>query len=61
MKKYDVFVHELQWRNVIYRVEAESEDEAREFIEDYGEGDVISDDFDFLDQMDIEKIVEICK
>ena len=29
--KYEVLVNELQWHNVVYRVEAENEEEARDF------------------------------
>ena len=30
--KYEVLVNELQWHNVVYRVEAENEEEARDLI-----------------------------
>ena len=43
--KYKVFVHELEWYNRVYEIEADSEEEAKEEIED-GNGDVISEDYD---------------
>lgn len=58
MKKYDVTVHELQWRYVIYRIEAESEEEARD-LADVGEGTVILDDFDTIEQIDVESVYKV--
>lgn len=57
--KYEVLVNELQWHNVVYRVEAENEEEARDLIIS-GDGDIISSDFDCVDQRDFNdfKIVE---
>lgn len=57
--KYEVLVNELQWHNVVYRVEAEDEEEARDLIIN-GDGDIISSDFDYIDQRDFNdfKIVE---
>lgn len=49
--KYEVLVNELQWHNVIYRVEAENEEEARDLIMN-GDGDIISSNFDCIDQQD---------
>ena len=53
--KYKVFVHELEWYNRVYEIEANSEEEAREEIED-GDGDIISEDYDCCEQRDIEFI-----
>lgn len=52
---YKVFVHELIWHNFVYEVEAESKDEAREAILD-GEGDLVSDDYDYCEQRNIDSI-----
>lgn len=53
--KYLVRTHCLEWHNVGYIVEADSEEEARELVED-GEGDIYSDSYDTTEQIDIETI-----
>jgi len=55
--KYLVRTHCLEWHNVGYIVEANSEEEARELVED-GEGDFYYDDFDVTDQIDVESVEE---
>ena len=56
--KYRVKTHELCWYNCYYTVEANSEEEARDLIES-GEGNMEYNDFDVVDQVDIESIEEI--
>lgn len=58
MKTYRVQTHELIWHNCVYEVEAESEEEAREIVEDCN-AYMIDDQFDTIEQVDIEDIVEI--
>lgn len=55
--KYLVRTHCLEWHNIGYIVEADSEEEARELVED-GEGDCCYDSLDITDQIDIENIEE---
>ena len=45
--KYKVLCKELTWSTVEYEVEANSEEEAKHEIE-YGDGNLIFDDFDAL-------------
>ena len=45
--KYKVICKELTWNTVEYEVEADSEEEAKHKIE-YGDGNLIFDDFDAL-------------
>jgi hypothetical protein len=45
--KYTVICKELTWSTVEYEVEANSEEEAKHKIE-YGDGNLIFDDFDAL-------------
>lgn len=56
-KTFVMLVHQLEWRNIYYKVKAESEEEARELVENEG-GEVISEDFDCIEQMDIKDIIE---
>ena len=53
--KYLVRTHCLEWHEIGYIVEADSEEEARELVED-GEVDVYYDSYDTTDQIDIESI-----
>ena len=53
--KYLVRTHCLEWHDIGYIVEADSEEEARELVED-GEVDVYYDSYDTTDQIDIESI-----
>ena len=55
MKKYLVRTHCLEWHNVGYVVEADSEEEARELAEEMY-GDIYYDNYDTTDQIDIETI-----
>lgn len=55
--KYLVRTHCLEWHNVGYIVEADSEEEARELAEEL-EGNVYYDNYDVTDQVDIESIEE---
>ena len=54
--KYKVVTNELEWHTVVYFVEADSEEE----IENMSHSDLIdsyySDDYDCLDQWEIESI-----
>lgn len=50
--KYTVKCKELTWSTVEYEVEANSEEEAKHKIE-YGEGNLIFDDFDALIEQNI--------
>ena len=58
--KYLVKTHCLEWRNVGYVVEADSEKEIEEIIEyiEYLDGDVVYNDYDSTDQIDIESVEE---
>lgn len=61
MKKYEVNTHELQWVNVSYIVEAESEEEARDLVES-GDANIEYIDwseYDTTDQIDFVSINEI--
>lgn len=57
MKKYKIYTSELQRRDVCYSIEAESKEDAKELFE-FGEGDVIFDDYDCIDDITIIKIEE---
>ena len=50
--KYLVRVKALEWFDMGYTVEAESEEEAKELVES-GEGDLEYDDYDCTDQFDV--------
>ena len=53
--KYLVKTHVLEWHTIDIIIEADSEEEARELVED-GEVDVYYDSYDTTDQIDIESI-----
>lgn len=53
--KYYVKVKSLEWHNLLYSVEAESEDEAKDLIET-GEGDLEYDEYDYTDQFDVKSV-----
>lgn len=53
--KYLVRTHCLEWHNIGYIVEADSEEEARELAEE-SEGDFYYDNYDTTEQVDIESI-----
>lgn len=55
--KYRIKTHELCWYNCCYTVEADSEEEARELVEE-SEGDVYYDNYDTTVQVDIESVEE---
>ena len=55
--KYLVKVKALEWHDIGYTVEADSEDEARELIKQ-GDGDFEYDDYDCTDNFDIISIEE---
>ena len=55
--KYYVKVKSLEWHDLLYSIEAESENEAKDLIEN-GEGDLEYDDYDCTDQFDIVEIKE---
>ena len=50
--KYEVITNEIRSQRVIYIVEANSEEEAKHKIE-YGDGNLIFDDFDALIEQNI--------
>ena len=50
--KYLVKTHCLEWHDIGYIVEADSEEEARELLET-GEGDLEYDDYDCTDHSEI--------
>lgn len=54
--KYLVRTHCLEWHNIGYIVEADSEEEARELVEEESEGDIYYDNYDTTDQVDIESV-----
>ena len=54
--KYLVETHCLEWHNIGYIIEANSEEEAEDLIISEGEGDVYYDEFDTTDQIDVENI-----
>ena len=56
--KYEINCHELIWHNMVYHVEADSEEEAVEMIEN-GEGELVNDNIDCTDQFDIESVTEL--
>lgn len=56
--KYLVKTHCLEWHNIGFIVEADSEEEAKELVAEEVEGDVYYDDFDTTDQIDIESVEE---
>lgn len=56
--KYLVKTHCLEWHNVGYIIEAESPEEASEIVEDTLSGDIYYDDFDVMEQIDIESVTE---
>ena len=53
--KYLVHTHCLEWHNIGYIVEADSEEEARELTQEM-EGDIYYDNYDTTDQIDIGEI-----
>jgi hypothetical protein len=53
--KYYVKVKSLEWHNLLYSIETESEDEAKDLIEN-GDGDLEYDDYDYTDKFDIVEI-----
>ena len=53
--KYLVKTHCLEWHNIGYIVEADSEEEARELTEEF-EGDTYYDDYDSTEQVVIESV-----
>jgi len=53
--KYLVHTHCLEWHNIGYIVEADSEEEARELTKEM-EGDIYYDNYDITDQIDIGEI-----
>lgn len=53
--KYYVKVKSLECHNLLYSIEAESEDEAKDLIEN-GDGDLEYDDYDYTDKFDIVEI-----
>ena len=55
--KYFVKVKTLEWHDVGYIIEADSEEEARELVEQ-GEGDFEYDDYDCTDQFEVVDIKE---
>ena len=56
--KYEVNCHELCWYNVTHIVEADSEEEAARLVF-AGEGEITNEEFDCLDQIDIENVKKI--
>ena len=56
--KYLVRTHCLEWHNIGLIVEADSEEEAKELVIEEVEGDVYYDDYDTIDQIDIESVEE---
>lgn len=55
--KYLVKVKTLEWHDVAYTIEANSEDEAKELVEK-GEGDPEYDDYDCTDQFEVTSVEE---
>ena len=55
---YLVRTHCLEWHNIGLIVEADSEEEAKELVIEEVEGDVYYDDYDTIDQIDIESVEE---
>ena len=53
--KYLVRTHCLEWHDIGYIVEADSEEEARELTQEM-EGDIYYDNYDTTDQVDIGEI-----
>ena len=53
--KYLVHTHCLEWHNIGYIVEANSEEEAKELTQEM-EGDIYYDNYDITDQVDIGEI-----
>ena len=56
--KYLVETHCLEWHNIGYIIEANSEEEAEDLVISEGEGDVYYDEFDTTDHIDVENIKE---
>ena len=56
--KYLVKTDCLEWHNIGLIVEADSEEEAKELVIEEVEGDVYYDDYDTIDQIDIESVEE---
>lgn len=55
--KYLVKVNTLEWHDVAYIIEANSEDEAKELVEEGG-GDIEYDDYDCTDQFEVTSVEE---
>ena len=55
--KYLVKTYCLEWHDVGYIVEADSEEEARKLAEEM-EGDIYYDTYDITDQIDIKSVEE---
>ena len=55
---YLVRTHCLEWHNIGFIVEADSEEEAKELVAEEVEGNVYYDDYDTIDQIDIESVEE---
>lgn len=53
--KYLVRTHCLEWHNIGYIVEADSEEEAKELVGEC-EGDIYYDNYDTTEQVDIESV-----
>jgi hypothetical protein len=55
--KYLVRTHCLEWHSIGYIVEADSKEEASELAEEL-EGDIYYDNYDTVEQIDVESVEE---